>query len=102
MASKRIGELLLELKRGSDANFTPAVIEQALVTQQAEGGRLGEILVKARAVTEEEVLQALGKQLGIAYSAELKVDAIDLFYSTVSIPMCIRSSIPSAVRKVTA
>ena len=82
MASKRIGELLLELKRGSDANFTPAVIEQALVTQQAEGGRLGEILVKARAVTEEEVLQALGKQLGIAYSAELKVDAIDTDLAT--------------------
>ena len=82
MASKRIGELLLELKRGNDANFTPAVIEQALVTQQAEGGRLGEILVKARAVTEEEVLQALGKQLGIAYSAELKVDAIDTDLAT--------------------
>ena len=82
MASKRIGELLLELKRGSDANFTLAVIEQALVTQQAEGGRLGEILVKARAVTEEEVLQALGKQLGIAYSAELKVDAIDTDLAT--------------------
>jgi general secretion pathway protein E len=82
VASKRIGELLLELKRGSDANFTPAVIEQALVTQQAEGGRLGEILVKARAVTEEEVLQALGKQLGIAYSAELKVDAIDTDLAT--------------------
>ncbi len=82
MASKRIGELLLELKRGSDANFTPAVIEQALVTQRAEGGRLGEILVKARAVTEEEVLQALGKQLGIAYSAELKVDAIDTDLAT--------------------
>jgi general secretion pathway protein E len=82
VASKRIGELLLELKRGTDANFTPAVIEQALVTQQAEGGRLGEILVKARAVTEEEVLQALGKQLGIAYSAELKVDAIDTDLAT--------------------
>ncbi|HEX3903052.1 MAG TPA: type II secretion system ATPase GspE [Polyangia bacterium] len=82
MARKRIGELLLELKRGGDASFTPAVIEQALVTQQAEGGRLGEILVKARAVTEEEVLQALGQQMGIAYSAELKVDAIDTDLAT--------------------
>jgi general secretion pathway protein E len=82
VARKRIGELLLELKRGGDATFTPAVIEQALVTQQTEGGRLGEILVKARAVTEEEVLQALGKQLGIGYSAELKVDAIDTDLAT--------------------
>ncbi|HVV48831.1 MAG TPA: type II secretion system ATPase GspE [Polyangia bacterium] len=81
MARKRIGELLLELKAG-DAAFTPAVVEQALATQQAEGGRLGEILVKARAVTEEEVLQALGKQLGIAYSAELKVDEVDADLAT--------------------
>ncbi|HEY6477780.1 MAG TPA: type II secretion system ATPase GspE [Polyangia bacterium] len=81
MARKRIGELLLELKRG-DAAFTPAVVEQALATQATEGGRLGEILVKARAVTEEEVLQALGKQLGIAYSAELKVDEVDTDLAT--------------------
>jgi general secretion pathway protein E len=78
---KRIGELLLELKRGDNA-FTPAVVEQALATQAAEGGRLGEILVKARAVTEEDVLQALGKQLGIGYSAELKVDEIDTDLAT--------------------
>jgi general secretion pathway protein E len=81
VARKRIGELLLELKRG-DAAFTPAVVEQALATQATEGGRLGEILVKARAVTEEEVLQALGKQLGIAYSAELKVDEVDTDLAT--------------------
>jgi general secretion pathway protein E len=81
VARKRIGELLLELKRG-DAAFTPAVVEQALVTQAAEGGRLGEILVRARAVTEEEVLQALGNQLGIGFSAELKVDAIDTDLAT--------------------
>jgi general secretion pathway protein E len=81
VARKRIGELLLDLKRG-DAAFTPAVVEQALATQATEGGRLGEILVKARAVTEEEVLQALGTQLGIGYSAELKVDAIDTDLAT--------------------
>jgi general secretion pathway protein E len=81
VARKRIGELLLELKRG-DNTFTPAVVEQALATQAAEGGRLGEILVKARAVTEEEVLQALGRQLGIGYSAELKVDEVDADLAT--------------------
>ncbi len=46
--------------------------------QAAEGGRLGEILVRMRAVTEEQVQQALGKQLGIAYRAELKPDEVDL------------------------
>jgi general secretion pathway protein E len=82
VAKKRIGDLLIELKAGSNASLTPAVVEQALVTQRAEGGRLGEILTKMRAVTEDEVLQALGKQLGIAFSAELKVDEIDTDLAT--------------------
>jgi general secretion pathway protein E len=78
MVQKRIGELLLEAKaKGPDGGLTPATLEQALAAQRAEGGRLGEILVKRRAVTEEDVLQALGRQLGIAYSAELKADDVD-------------------------
>jgi general secretion pathway protein E len=41
------------------------------------GGRLGEVLIRMRVTTEEEVLQALGQQLGIAYLAELKTDDVD-------------------------
>ncbi len=82
MAKRRIGDLLLDLKGGPGGSLTPEVIEQALVTQRAEGGRLGEILIKMRAVTEEDVLQALGRQLGIAFSAELKVDEIDTDLAT--------------------
>jgi len=82
VAKKRIGELLLDLKGGPGGGLTPDVIEQALVTQRAEGGRLGEILIKMRAVTEEDVLQALGRQLGIAFSAELKVDEVDTDLAT--------------------
>jgi len=36
-----------------------------------------EVLVKMRVATEEDVLQALGRQLGIAYLAELKPDDVD-------------------------
>jgi general secretion pathway protein E len=82
LAKRRIGDLLLDLKGGPGGSLTPEVIEQALVTQRAEGGRLGEILIKMRAVTEEDVLQALGRQLGIAFSAELKVDEIDTDLAT--------------------
>jgi general secretion pathway protein E len=82
LTKKRIGELLLELKGAPGGGLTPELVEQALVTQRAEGGRLGEILTKMRAVTEEDVLQALGRQLGIAYSAELKVDEVDTDLAT--------------------
>jgi general secretion pathway protein E len=90
VATKRIGELLLEVKRAAGGPragaaqgeagppLTPALIEQALEAQRKEGGRLGEILVKMRAVTEEDVLVALGKQLGIGVDAELEIADVDV------------------------
>jgi general secretion pathway protein E len=78
VASKLIGQILLEAKPASGTGVTKEILQQALDTQAKEGGRLGEILIKMRAVTEEEVLQALGQQLGIAYRAELRPDDIDL------------------------
>jgi general secretion pathway protein E len=81
MARRRLGEILLELKRATPRNgeppFTAVLLEQALALQEKEGGRIGEVLVKMRAVTEEDVLQALGRQLGIAYRGDLKVDDVD-------------------------
>jgi general secretion pathway protein E len=88
VATKRLGELLLEAKRAAGGTraraaeagppLTPELLEQALVAQQKEGGRIGEVLIKMRAVTEEEVLAALGKQLGIAVLEELKIGDVDL------------------------
>jgi len=90
VATKRLGELLLEAKqaaRGGAARgpageaavpLTPALIEQALATQQKEGGRIGEVLIKMRAVTEDDVLAALGRQLGMAVLGELKVADVDI------------------------
>ena len=72
MAGKRLGEILLEA-----GVVTSGAVEQALVQQVSEGGRIGEILQKARAVSEEDVLRALGTQLGIPFSAELDVKQID-------------------------
>jgi general secretion pathway protein E len=89
VATKRLGELLLEAHRaagGARASaageagppLTPALVEQALATQQEEGGRIGEILIKMRAVTEEDVLAALGRQLGMAVLVELKAADVDV------------------------
>ena len=50
MGHKLLGQILLEMGVGG---VTVDSLEQALVTQQKEGGRLGEILVKARVATDE-------------------------------------------------
>ena len=89
VAKKRLGDLLLELKAktpGAMPTLGPEAIEQALATQQLEGGRLGEILLKMRVITEEDLLQALGQQLGIPYSPDLKTDDVDIDLAT-SIPI---------------
>ncbi len=72
MVQKRIGEILVERE-----GLSPDLLEQALANQEKEGGRLGEVLVKMRAATEEAVLRALGIQLGIGFSAELRLDEVD-------------------------
>jgi general secretion pathway protein E len=86
VAKKRFGELVIELHRKSarpaPSRVTPELVDQALHTQVQEGGRVGEILVKMRAITEEEVLQVLGIQLGIAYAPELKADDVDTELAT--------------------
>jgi general secretion pathway protein E len=85
VASKLIGQILLEGKANGGAGgiaLTPAILEQALAVQAQEGGRLGEVLLKLRAVTEENLLQALGKQLGIAYRADLRPDDVDVELTT--------------------
>jgi general secretion pathway protein E len=72
MPQRRLGEILILRER-----ISPDVVEQALVTQEKEGGRIGEVLVKMRAVSEEAVLKALGEQLGIGYSPDLRLEDID-------------------------
>jgi general secretion pathway protein E len=95
VATRRLGELLLEAKRAAGGGaarapgapageggvgppLTPALIEQALATQAKEGGRIGEVLVKMRAVTEEDVLAALGRQLDLPVLADLKAADVDV------------------------
>ena len=60
MAKKRLGDLLLDFKAktpGSMPTLSPGSIEQAVATQKLEGGRLGEILLKMRVITEEDLLR---------------------------------------------
>jgi general secretion pathway protein E len=72
MPQRRLGEILVLREK-----LSPEVLEQALVTQEKEGGRIGEVLVKMRAVSEEAVLRALGEQLGIGFSPDLRFEEVD-------------------------
>jgi general secretion pathway protein E len=74
-----LGQILIELGAGG---VTVDAVDQALALQEKEGGRLGEVLVKMRAATEEDVLQGLGRQLGIAVLGELKTEEIDIELAT--------------------
>jgi general secretion pathway protein E len=81
--------LLLALKAKTPASMpslSPQAIEQALATQSQEGGLLGQLLIKMRAITEEDLLQALGLQIGIPYSADVKIEDVDIDLAT-SVPI---------------
>ncbi len=72
MTGRRLGEILVET-----GVVSVEAVEQAVAQQAAEGGRIGEVLCKARAATEEDVLRALGVQLGIGYAADVDVKEVD-------------------------
>jgi D-sedoheptulose 7-phosphate isomerase len=59
---KKIGEYLLE-----GGFITQEQLNQALEHQQANGSRLGSILVEMGIISEEDWMEALGMQLGIPY-----------------------------------
>ncbi|MFH0790432.1 MAG: ATPase, T2SS/T4P/T4SS family [Candidatus Omnitrophota bacterium] len=58
----KLGELLIK-----EGLINPAQLEKAISTQHKDGGRLGEVLVKLEMVKEDQLVEILGKQLGISY-----------------------------------
>jgi general secretion pathway protein E len=73
LCGRPIGEILVQL-----GHATPEKIEEALQIQREKGGRLGAVLVGLKAVTEEQVLQALGAQLDVPVLREIRGDQLDL------------------------
>ncbi len=59
-----IGEILIE------SGLSPERLKKALDLQKKRGGRIGTLLVRLNFVTEEDVLKALGSQLGLAYLSD--------------------------------
>jgi len=67
-----LGEILVE-----SFGLPREKLEEALAAQREKGGRLGEVLVGLKAVTEVDVARALGAQLDLEYVELIGVDDID-------------------------
>jgi general secretion pathway protein E len=67
-----LGEILVEL-----AGLSPDRLEEALVAQKEKGGRIGELLIGLKAVTEVDVVRALAAQLDLHYLDAIAIDDID-------------------------
>ena len=59
---KRIGEILTE-----SYGLSSDILLDGLKIQDEKGGRIGEILIGQKALTETDVLQALGLQFGLKF-----------------------------------
>jgi len=60
-----LGEILVE------SGLSAERLKKALELQKKRGGRIGTLLIRLSFVTEEDVLKALGLQLGLPYQADL-------------------------------
>ncbi len=68
----KIGEILL-----AHTSLTEPQLKEALLLQKEKGGRLGEILIQKKFLQPNEILIALGLQLGIPYLKEIDVNHIN-------------------------
>ncbi|HYI02734.1 type II secretion system ATPase GspE, partial [Hyalangium sp.] len=72
LAGRPIGEILRV-----SAGLTEEKLQEALAAQAEKGGRLGEVLVGLKIVSEEDVAKALGLQLDLPYLQRIFVDEVD-------------------------
>jgi general secretion pathway protein E len=72
LAGRLLGEILVALGK-----LDPAALAEALRAQGEEPGRIGELLVQRRVVTEEDVARALAAQLDLPFLSRIVVDQVD-------------------------
>lgn len=68
-----IGQILIEKHA-----LTPAQLEEGLRLQKEQGGRIGEILIRLKLLTEDAVLEALSQQWQLPYRSSLDPKEIEL------------------------
>ena len=70
---ERIGQILLK-----HTSLSQEQLDEALRIQQAEGGMLGEILVRKNLIVPHELMRALCIQLGLRFVEDLKPNEVDV------------------------
>ena len=73
---KLIGEILIEQNM-----IAEDTLEEALKYQEEKGGRLGEILIAKKSLTEGDLLKALGIQFGLEYLRTISIDDLDTSFT---------------------
>jgi len=68
-----IEQILLE-----KTSLDPKGLESALAMQRERGGTLGEILVNLKLVSDEDVCEAVSRQMNLPYWSEIPDDTLDL------------------------
>jgi general secretion pathway protein E len=66
---KLIGEILIE-----NYGLSPQSLSQGLKTQEERGGRIGELLIRQKAISEIDLLRALGTQFGMDFTPSIPVE----------------------------
>jgi len=68
----KLGEILLKY-----TSLTQTQLDEALAIQSAEGGLLGEVLIRKNMILPHEIMRALCQQIGIQFIDDLKASEID-------------------------
>jgi general secretion pathway protein E len=77
---KLIGEILSET-----CGLSEEALSEALKIQEEKGGRIGEILIRQKAISEADLLKALSIQFGLKFSSHLPTDLQTAFTEQVPI-----------------
>jgi general secretion pathway protein E len=76
MAHRLIGELLKEI-----CPLSEEALAEALRIQTEKGGRIGEILIQRGAITEADLLKALGIQFGLPLWSTISTEDMDISFT---------------------
>jgi len=73
---KLIGQILID-----NHGLSPDILAQGLKIQEEKGGRIGEILVRQKAISETDLLKALGTQFGMSLITSIPVEDLKLDFT---------------------
>lgn len=73
---KLIGEILTDTR-----GLSSEALNEALKVQEEKGGRIGEILIRQKAISETDLLKALAFQFDLSFHSELPVEGLDMDFT---------------------